>query len=101
MTLATLIVTALTVFFIWAGFIYPLISPQVAGPVRSILFALIVLLIAFLVMKYPTPQIFLPMAVAGLVAVLHRWSGDYVADDAPVATVVRGERRERIPPNGV
>lgn len=94
-----LVVTALTVFFLWAGLVYPLISPWVAGALRIILFAAVVFLIALFVLAFPYPEVYFPMAVAGLVAVLHRWCGEY-GTEAPTATVVR-ERQGRIPPSGV
>jgi hypothetical protein len=98
MSLTQFIIDAFAVFLVWAGIIYPLLSPWVGGIARPILFALIVTLMAYLVVTYHHPKAYLVLAVAGAVAVLQRWRDDTVAG-TPAATLVR-ERPQRVPPNG-
>lgn len=98
MTLLGFIIDVLAVFLIWAGVLYPLLSPWVGGVARPILFALIVAVMAYIVVTYHHPKAYLVLAVAGGVAVLQRWALDNVAPAAPT-TVIR-TRPERLPPNG-
>lgn len=99
MSLTQFIIYAFAVFLIWAGILYPLLSPWVTGIARPIIFALIVALLAYLVITYHHPKAYAVLAVAGAVATLMRWRDAY-ADVAPTTTVVR-ERPPRVPPNGV
>jgi hypothetical protein len=99
MSLTQLVVYGLAVFLVWAGLIYPLLSPWVDGITRLILFALIVTLMAWFVVTYHHPKLYAVLAVAGLVAVLQRWRDDLYAPPV-TATVVR-DRNPRVPPNGV
>lgn len=99
MSLTELIIDGLAVFLVWAGLVYPLLSPWIDGVARLILFALIVTLMAWFVVSYDHPKLYAVLAVAGLVAVLQRWRDDvYAVPDT--ATVVR-QRNPRVPPNGV
>ncbi|MBD0734076.1 hypothetical protein [Streptomyces sp. CBMA29] len=99
MTITAFLIYAFAVFLLWAGIIYPLLSPWVGGVARPVLFALIVSALAYLFVTYHHPKVYAVLAVAGAVALLQRWSAG-TAEDSPAVTVVRN-RRDRTPPNGV
>jgi hypothetical protein len=98
MSLTQFIIDSFAVFLIWAGVLYPLLSPWVGGIARPVIFALIVALIAYLVVTYDHPKLYFVLAVAGAVAVLQRWRDD-CADGTPATAIVRAP--QRVPPNGV
>lgn len=99
MSLTQLIIDAFAVFLVWAALLYPLISPYVAGLVRTVLFGVIVSLMGWFAISYEHPKLYAVMAIGGFAAAVQRWDTE-TGDATPIATVVRS-RNGRVPPNGV
>lgn len=89
------LILSLAVFLVWEVLLYPLLAAFVPPTLRSVVYALALIGLAWLMNYWWNPYVYFLMAVAGLVAVCHRTGGLEYA--APQAYVTR-ETQGRIPP---